>query len=81
MACDRLPGNAEALAAIAAITAQPRSDMRDQFHEYRKTQARTAATPDDVRHHLRLISQRVGIAPILDMGQVAEHREALGHAR
>ena len=33
MACDRLPGNAEALAAIAAITAQPRSDMRDQFHE------------------------------------------------
>ena len=81
MACDRLPGNAEALAAIAAITGQPRSDIRDQFHEYKKTQARTAATPEDVRHHLRLISQRVGIAPILDMGQVAEHREALGHAR
>ena len=81
MACDRLPGNAEALAAIAAISGQPRSDIRDQFHEYKKAQARTAATPEDVRHHLRLISQRVGIAPILDTEQVAEHHEAQGHAR
>lgn len=77
MACDRLPGNAEALAAIAAVTEQTRSDLVEQFHAQKKGRDRAPAAPDVVRHHLRLIDQRIRSAPILDLAEMKQHREAL----
>jgi hypothetical protein len=77
VACDRLPGNAEALAAISAITEQTPSDLVDQFHAHKNGRDPVPAAPDAVRHHLRLIDQRVRSAPILDIAQTQLHREAL----
>jgi hypothetical protein len=76
VANDELPGNREALDAIAAISAQPRSEVVDQFHAA-VTGGETTAAPTEVEDALRSLINRVKLSPALDWEDKERHHKAL----
>lgn len=77
LACDRLPGNKEALDAVAAIAAEPHRDITDQFHTYVVKGDQARAEPAQVQQAIRALINRVRLSPALDWSEKAAHREAL----
>lgn len=78
MSCHSRRGNAEVLAAIAAITGQSITDADEAFHEAKRERPdKHRATPEEVQHTLDLISTRLGLAPAVDPAEAKAHREAL----
>lgn len=78
MSCHSRRGNAEVLAAIAAITGQSISDAADAFHEAKRERPdKHRATPEEVQHTLDFISTRLGMAPAVDPAEAKVHRGAL----
>jgi hypothetical protein len=78
MSCHQRRGNAEALAAIAAITRQSLADADAAFHEAKREQPDIHhATPDEVQRVLDMISTRLGLAPAVDTDEARARRAAL----
>lgn len=67
------------LAAIAAITDQPLSDLTDAFHTHPNHPAATPAhaDPDDVRRHLHAVITRLHLAPALNPTDRQHHLNTL----
>lgn len=71
-------GNAEVLAAIAAITGQSITDADEAFHDAKHNRPdKHRATPEEVQRTLDLLSTRLGLAPAVDPSEAKAHREAL----
>jgi hypothetical protein len=77
MSCHQRRGNAEVLAAIAAITGQSLIDTDEAFHEARRGHPdKRHATAEAAQAFIDRLKTRLGLAPAVDAGEAAELKHA-----